>query len=199
MTYHSFLKINRNDYDRIIDLDPSKELISLTNDLYKQDNVKVNDKCIDDTIEICTKFKTNNYLYIPHAICLLSKYPFINQMETCLLSVLKMLSNVKVNSEEINRFLIHIIKEIPIPPINKNLYFYIPNSVLPIELSGGKKTKLPTTIALMNLLFAYFSIENIIFIHYLILMEQKILFIADEFYILTHIIEAFTNLLYPIQ
>jgi len=120
-------------------------------------------------------------------------------METCLLSVLKMLSNVKVNSEEINRFLIHIIKEIPIPPINKNLYFYIPNSVLPIELSGGKKTKLPTTIALMNLLFAYFSIENIIFIHYLILMEQKILFIADEFYILTHIIEAFTNLLYPIQ
>ena len=160
---------------------------------------KVDEKCIDDTINICSKFKTNKYLFIPHAICLLSKSPFVNQMETCLLSILKMLSNTKVGSEDVNRFVLHIIKEIPLPPLNKKLYFYTPNSILPLELSGGKNTKLPSTIACLNLIFHYFSVENIIFIHYLMLMEQKILFVSDEFYILTHVIEAFSVLLYPIQ
>lgn len=197
MTYHFFLKICRNDYDRIIELDPSKELIGFTNEMYKQE--KVNDKYIEETISTCSNFKTNKFLYIPHAICLLSKFPFVNQMETSLLSILKMLSNPNANIEEVNRFLIYLIKEIPLPPINKKLYFYIPNSVLPLELDGGKKYNLPSTIASMSMIFKYFSVENILFIHFLMLMEQKILFVGDEFYILTHIIETFTNLLYPIQ
>ena len=206
MTYHYYVKISLSDFHNKYEINPLKEFLNLekeNEELKLYENNPEKQKLIEDNLqkklEMCSNFLFNDYIFLPKCICLLSKYPYGKQMEKCLETILKMSYDDTVYDGNINRLILHLIKEIPIPPPNKRLLFYIPLQNDPIELSGPLYKNLPILNFHLKILFDLFTIENIIFIHYLMLCEQKILFISDKFDTLTEVIEGFIALLYPLQ
>jgi hypothetical protein len=109
------------------------------------------------------------------------------------------MADTKSYDEDILKQILYLTREIPIPPLNKKLCFYIPNDNEFIEIVAPIYKDLPLiNDNLLNLL-EIFSIENIMIIHNLMLLEQKILFVGDEYCQLSEVIESFTTLLYPIK
>lgn len=131
-------------------------------------------------------------------MCLISKYGFSNQFEKCLEIILKMSLDEKISIDDINKLLIHLIYEIPAPQINKKIFFYVPYRTNPIEIP---QTTEENRLANYNLktILDFFSIENIINIFNLIIMEQKIIFVADEYRLISEISQAFIHLIYPLN
>ena len=135
-------------------------------------------------------------ILIPYCISIVSKYPYKSQMEKCLEEILTLYLNNKKN--EINELINNIINEIPIPSKNQKIIFYLPTISLPIEIISPKNTKLIYTYDIdLIKIFQYFDIDNIIFIFYLIITEQKLLFIHNNYNELTEISFSFINLIYP--
>ena len=216
MTYHYYEKIELSTFKTLYDADPVNEYLNLEKENIelenieldindsektiqeKQDKQKVIEARMTEKLNFCSTI-VNKDIYIPKCICLLSKYPYGNQMEKCLETLLKMSYIDKYNSNDVNKLILHLIKEIPIPPPNTKLQFNIPLQANPIEISGPIYKKLPLLNFNLKIIFDLFSIENIILIHHLMLCEQKILFISNHFYLLTEVIEAFIALFYPLQ
>ena len=206
MTYHYYEKIDLSEFHNKYEMNPVREFLNLEKEteemkLYEnnpeiQKQLEMN---LQKKLEMCSAFLFKENIFIPKCICLLSKYPYSSQMEKCLESVLKMSSHSSFSSADINRFILFLIKEIPIPPSNKRIQFYIPLHSDPVEISGPHYKNLPILTFHLKILFDQFSIENIILIHYLMLCEQKILFICDSLNCLTEVLESFIALLYPLQ
>lgn len=216
MTYHYYEKIELSTFKTLYDADPVNEYLNLEKENIELENIELDINDSEKTIQekqdkqkvivarmteklnFCSTI-VNKDIYIPKCICLLSKYPYGNQMEKCLETLLKMSYIDKYNSNDVNKLILHLIKEIPIPPPNTKLQFNIPLQANPIEISGPIYKKLPLLNFNLKIIFDLFSIENIILIHHLMLCEQKILFISNHFYLLTEVIEAFIALFYPLQ
>jgi hypothetical protein len=120
-------------------------------------------------------------------------------MEKCIQSILIQMADEKTSSSDIYNQILHLTREVPIPPTNKKLNFYIPNNNNYIEILSPTYKDLPIFNDNMSNLLEIFSIENIIIIHSLMLLEQKILFVGDEYWLLSEVIESFISLLYPLQ
>ena len=110
-------------------------------------------------------------------------------------------SNINNKSilDSLHKLIVHFVKEIPSPLDNTRLLFNIPLYLKPLIINGPMIKDIPIVNYPTCTIFKYFSIENIIFIHYLMTIEQKILFIADEYYQLTEIMETFISFLYPLM
>lgn len=150
-------------------------------------------------LEICTNFINNPFLYIPNAICLISKYPFTKQMDKTLEALFKIYTDRNSSQKDINNLLVHIIQEIPIPPQNKKLNFYLPYSMNQIEIYSFLHKDLPYNSIDINKTLNNFSSENFALILFLILFEQKILFVCDEYSLLSDVLLSFTTLIYPFE
>jgi hypothetical protein len=148
-------------------------------------------------LDVCLSFADNDYLYVPYAACLISKHPYIKQMEKSIESVLKISVDDNLSVEDLNKLVCHLIYEIPIPPPNKRLLFYIPYLITPLEIYGSLIRDIPVFSNNLHILFQYFSFENIMLIHMMTLFEQKILFVHDDYKVLSEVSHAFTSLLYP--
>ena len=131
-------------------------------------------------------------IYVPESISLISKFPFINQMSQCLKSMISINDNTKLNL-----FINHIINQVPVPYRNQKIKFYTPIKSNPIKLVSpfilNKTNFSPDNI------FEYFSVDNIITIFYLSLLEQQLLFIDNDHSLLTSISYLFVNLTYPMS
>ena len=139
------------------------------------------------------------YIYLPFCICLLSKYPFFNQMEKCLESLRFTLANNKSNPKEIYDLLLYLIKSIPVPPVGTQLYFPLPyySDFIIINQPIYKDYILFGDNPLI--LLEYLNVDEIIIIMRLLLFEQKILLIGNNYDIITQIIFNFYRILYPFQ
>jgi len=190
------------DFVKIYGFDPPREFLKLEKMVSNMnDNSQIskeNMKTIENNLEICTNLIFCDYVYVPTAICLLSKYPYAKQMEKCLEIIYNMMFDSNENNDEFLKLIIHLLKEIPIPVENTRLLFNIPLYSKPLIINGPIIKDLPIVNYSTCTIFKYFSIENIIFIHYLMTIEQKLLFIADEYYQLTEIMETFISFLYPL-
>jgi hypothetical protein len=206
MTYHFYVKYSLQEFNDKYKINPTKDFLNLekenkelelfSNNPGKQKTITEN---IEKKLKMCSDFFFNDFIYLPTCICLLSRFPYAKQMEKCLESILKLSADEKFNKEDINRMILHLTKEIPLPPPNKRLLFYIPYSINPIEVCGILYKNLPILNYHLKILIDLFSIENIILIHHLMLCESKILFIGDNFSLLTEVIEGYVALLYPLQ
>ena len=131
-------------------------------------------------------------ILLPESISLVSKFPFINQMSQCLKTIISLKENNKSNS-----FINHIINQVPVPSKNQKIKFYTPISPNPLKLVN------PFILNSINYtpenIFVYFSVDNIITIFYLCLLEQQLLFIDDDHNLLSSISYLFSNLTYPIS
>ena len=139
------------------------------------------------------------YVYIPFCISLLSKYPFFNQMEKCLESFRFTILNNNINPTEMYDLLLYLTKSIPVPPIGTKLSFPLPYYPELITINQPLYKDIILFGDNPSIILEYLSVDEIIIILRLLLFEQKILLIGNNYDIISKIAFNFTNLLYPMQ
>ena len=150
-------------------------------------------------IEICQTLLDDDEMYIPFSACLISKFPFVQQSEKCLQSFTEMFFDKKFSDNDIYNYIFYLVNSIIIPPPEKTLNFFIPFSKKVLQIYNQKIMDLPIINNCLWRIFEFLNIDNIITVFHLILLEQKILFVANEHLKLADVIEAFINLIYPFQ
>jgi len=103
----------------------------------------------------------------------------------------------KINDNDINKLLIHLMFELPSPQLNKKILFYVPYKTNPIELTEYDKDNQISNFCLKSIV-DLFSIDNILIIFNLILMEQKIIFVGNDYRMISYITEGFLHIIYPL-
>ena len=115
MTYHFYVKKNNTDYIKEYFMHPLKHHLMKFADPYL-DNGNIDNKVfeeIEKNLEFCQDLGFREFVYIPHCLSIISKYPYINQMSKCLDSIFKILS--ENNEGLINEMIMYLIESIPIP------------------------------------------------------------------------------------
>ena len=205
MTYHFFYKMANSEFTKIYEENPLKHHLKRFGEAYlnlREEELTekmVNE--IQETLKYCEELGFRDYVYIPYCLCLISKYPYINEMEKCLQSIYYLMIN-QINNDniELNKLIMFLIHSVPIP-INRNskLKFYIPYYNNGIEIACPKINDINIININVSMLFKWFSIDNIIIILRLILFEQKLLFVDDNYERLSTVIDIFISLIYPLQ
>ena len=208
MTYHFYLKMETNIYSKIYEMHPLKYLLMKFGDNYLNMREEEMDKGITEQIQKKLKQAEDlgyrDYVYIPHCICLISKYPYVSQMAKCLQTIYNLIINndtLKENVEgnQLNNLIMHIINSLPIPSLKTMVHFYIPYFNEGIRLKCPRLNDLKIINNTLPGLLESFSIDNIITIFKLLLFEKKILFIDDDYARLSNTTDNFISLLYPFQ
>ena len=159
-----------------------------------------------------SRLVSEGIIYIPETISLLSKYPFYNPMNICLNSIISLHT-----FQEKNNLINHIINEIPLPQNLRQIQFFIPSYKDPIilnhsfniykglsmidklsDINFNVKESLLMSQLNSKLLLEKIPIENIIILFELILLEQQILIVENNYHILSEIIFILTTLIYPL-
>ena len=151
---------------------------------------------IDKTLVQAMRIK---YIYIPFCICLLSKYPFFNQMENCLESLRFTIANHKSSPTEIYNLLLYLTKSIPIPQVGTRLNFPLPYYPDFISINQPYYKDIILFGDNPSIIVEYLSVEEIIIILRLLLFEQKVLLVGNNYDIISQIAFNFNLLLYPMQ
>lgn len=186
VSLHYYKKITVEEFEQKFKVNPLKEFAkySMNCDVNVVDQDKFNKQ-----LDILQSFIDCEYIFIPECITLVSRFPFVAQMKTCLQAL------VSMSPSEANELLNHLINEVPIPSQDLKIMFFIQKNITPILLECPL---VPSTSTMMNIrVFDYLSIENIIEIFHLCLLEQKILFIGNNYSVLSAISFWFVNILYP--
>ena len=191
-------KNNEENKDIINDINNQNQKYNLNN---INGNINLNIPNSIDNDEIL-KFNEYDNIYIPECISLVSRFPFFNQLSTCLKTIINMRRKI-VNGDnsqkienEISNFISHLINQVPVASNKYNILFYTPISIEPIILYN------PFLYNFGNFtcqnIFSILSIDNIITIFLLILLEQKIIFVDINHLKLSAITFFFINLIYPL-
>ena len=205
--YHFYRELATNIFEKLYLDNPLKIYLRLFgNKTYNNDKEK---EKLEKDLEICQELAFGEFTYIPYALVLISKFPYIKQMQECLNIIYKLLTNngdilnyleKDINLSLINNILAYLIYGIPIPYNNCEISFNMPLSLNKITLGNPYKNNIKS---IENFNFIYilteFDAENIIKIYRLMLFEKRILFIDNDYNQLSTIIDSFLNLLYPID
>ena len=205
--YHFYRQLEQMIYNKLYIDNPLKiYLRQFGENTYRN---KAEKKLLEKDLEECQELGFREYVYIPYAFVLVSKYPYINQMKSCLNIIYKIIANdkeilnnfdAKIKSSLINDLLAYLIYGIPIPKINTEISFNMPLT--------SNKIKIPSPFngnaqSLENINFcdilSKFCTDNILKIYKLMLFEQKLLFIDEDINRLSSVIGSFINILYPID
>ena len=202
VTYHFYLKMENSIYNNKYEMHPLKDHLRRFADDYlditeKDINKKKNK--IEKDLEKAQNLGFRDFVYIPYCICLISKYPYIDEIKRCLESIYYLIIE-KDKDELINKFIMHLINSVPIPEIQSMVQFYIPyNKENCLKIKYPKLNDLKIMNSSMCNLLKYFPIDLIIFIFRLLLFEKKILFIDNDYTRLSNFTDNFISLLYPFQ
>ena len=147
-------------------------------------------KLIQDNLKLCEDLGFKDYIYVPYCLSLISKYPYILQMERILQIIFKMLSE-----EGLNEFIPFIIDGVYLPDKNSIIKMYLPYCDVPIELNYLKASLINLNMrSLLNL-----NVDHILLIFRILLFEKKILFFDDNYENLSVILDAFLGIIYPFE
>ena len=203
--YHFYRKLDSMNYNQLYFDNPLKLYLRKFGDnTFCNNNEKEE---LEKELLECQELGFRDFVFIPYAMVLVSRYPYINQMKTCLNIIYKIMSNEgtisKSYSENLNlikELLSYLIYSIPIPKMNTEISFNLPLISEKLKLLSPYKDKIRE---LENTNFTYiiskFCPENIIKIYQLILFEQKILFINKDLNCISNVIDSFLSALYPID
>ena len=204
-TYHFYLKIPSDEYVKQYDENPLKYNLRKFADAYTglSEEELTEDKMniIQEKLEFSQELGFRDYVFVPFCICLISKYPYVQEMQKCLKSIYTIIKNG--NNDEsnivINNLIMYLINAIPIPAKKTQIKFLVPYQNNCIDINCPKLDD----INIMNLssswLLKYFSIDNIILIFKLLITEKKILLIDNDYERLSTIADALVSILYPFQ
>ena len=191
VTYHFYHKIINKVYNKLYEKEPLNHILKKTKRM-SQNLVTV----IENNLE---SFQENAYVYVPYCMCLISKYPYIKEMKKCLQSIYTMIiNNLNESNTDLNNLIMHLIHSVPIPEKETRINFFIPYFNDSIQLCCPKINDIKIVNNISNLL-KIFSIDNLMIILRLMLLEKRILFIDDDYERLSLVIDNCLSLLYPFQ
>ena len=204
-TFHFYEKMSNIDFTKNYEINPLKHHLSKFGDeyLFLKDEQYTEEitKKIENILEFCEGLGFRDIVYIPWCICLISKYPYISELDKCLESIYGVLEAKQgLLDFEINDLIMYLINSIPVPDKNMCIQFFLPYSNNPkTEIHCPKIDDISITNSNYIAIFKYLSVDNIILIFRLLLAEKKLLFIHDDYTELTNITNSFISLLYPFQ
>ena len=155
---------------------------------------KYSDKEISQLINMVSSLFIKEEILIPHAICLISKYPYISQMDKTLQGI------IEIQNEDITLKIINqLINQVPIPDKNQKIMYYLPNNEIPLYFASNKNYP-SNHLYQTNLskIFLNISTRKIILIFHLLLCERQLLFIDEDFQNLSNTSLSFIHFLYPL-
>ena len=205
MTYHFYIKMDTEYYNKQYEENPLKYNLRKFGEAYiglREDELTeemIND--IQNNLEWNQELANREIVFVPFCICLISKYPYVKEMQACLKSIYTILNNEQSQNGDfiINDIIMYLINSIPIPTKNTSLKFLLPFNKTCIELDCPKLDD----INVMNLsackLLVLFNVDNLILIFRLLISEKKILLIDKDYEKLSTVADGLVSLLYPFQ
>ena len=204
-TFHFHLKMENDIYSKNYEMHPLKHHLMKFADNYLNMSEEEIDSAMTEEIqknlEQAQDLGFRDNVYIPYSISLISKYPYVTQMEKCVQSIYNLIKNDNDSPKEknnLNMLIMHLINSIPIPDIHSDVIFYVPYYPEGIEIRCPKLNDLKMNTNLSSLL-KLFTIDYIVVIFRFLLFEKKILFIDDDYTRLNNVTDNFISLLYPFQ
>ena len=203
VTYHFYHKIMNDIYNNSYEMHPLKHHLMKFGDSYITLSEKEMDKKnvmgeIQKSLNKSEELGFRDYVYVPICICLISKYPYANEMKKCLQSIYTLIKeNLKDNNVILNNLIMHLIHSVPIPEKDTRVLFYIPYIKKNIKLICPKMQDISVMNTNLSYLLKYFSIDYLVIILRLILFEQRVIFIDDDYTRLSLVIDNFLSLIYP--
>ena len=199
-TIHYFIKMKKQDYIMKYKLNPEDYI----NNKFKGMNNK--DKKFKSNMKMISNILYNKDVLVPESISLISKYPFFTSMEKCLKCI------ISLQKDDMENLINHLINEAPSPKKGHQIQFFIPKLEKPIILNhqynkflkytdkkdGNNNNILSSSQINMKILLEKITIENIRMIFQLLLLEQKILFLDNNYQTLSKISYLFLDLIYPL-
>ena len=199
VTYHFFLRKKNYEFESEYDMSPIKsEIIKYQDEMRKIINDEL-DEDIFIKLNIIGEFNKRDYVNIPYCLCLISKYPYIEQMEICLESILLSIKDEKLNIDELNKYISYIVSSIPTPPNHCRILFPLRYHYKLVEIQFPYFRDInqfgdnPLTI------LDHIDIKNILLLFKLLVFEQKLLIVGKDNDLISQIILNFVTLLYPFE
>ena len=204
MTYHFYLKYNIDNYQKKYEEHPLKYNLSKFADAYTSlseeelTEDKINE--IQELLLFSQELGNRDIIFVPFCICLISKYPYVKEMQKCLNSIYTILNQNEENSPIIiNDLITYLIHAIPIPSKNTNVNFLVPYQKNYIEIDCPKLEDINIMSASATELLKNFSIDNLVVIFRLLITEKKILLIDEDYERLSKVSDGLISILYPFQ
>ena len=196
VTYHFFLKMENKEFQNNYFMSSLRSQILTYQENKSKEIKKENGKDIKKKLDYFNQFQSRSNVYIPFCLCLISKFPFFEEIEKSLQSIFL---SIKYNTtpEKLYNLVRFIVKSIPLPPLKTQISFNLPYINIPFKIQNPYlKDRLEfgdDPIFILKKL----SIENIFCLFHLLILEQKILVIGKENHSISKFITNFNSLLYP--
>ena len=204
MTYHFYIKYRIDEYQKRYEEHPLKYNLSKFADAYTSlseeelTEDKINE--IQEVLFFSQELGNRDIIFVPFCICLISKYPYVKEMEKCLSSIYTMLNQIDENNGLIiNDLITYLIHSIPIPAKNTKVNFLVPYQKKCIQLDCPKLEDINIMSASATELLKNFSIDNLLIIFRLLITEKKILLIDEDYARLSKVADGLISILYPFQ
>ena len=205
MTYHFYIKIPSDEYVKQYEENPLKYNLRKFADAYtglsEEELTEEMMNVIQENLEFSQELGFRDIVFVPFCICLISKFPYVQEMQKCLKSIytiIKNENNIETNLL-INDLIMYLINSIPIPAKNTKIKFLLPYYNNYIDIDCPKLED----INIMNLsaswLLKYFSTDNLVIIFRLLITEKKILLIDNDYERLSTVADGLASILYPFQ
>ena len=140
------------------------------------------------------------YIFIPYSFSIISKIFDIEKFNVILNDLFISFKTNEINSESFDNELVHLIFEIPFPPLNSKFKIFLPNSQIEIY-SSIYENKNYKNINIFNILFEkyFYNINFIVKIFILLLLEKKIIIHSSKHDKIFLTIESLLTLIYPLN
>ena len=198
--YHFYLKMENKEFEESYINTPIKSKMLSYKDETHATLSEESEEDIYDKINIYIELSTKrNYVYIPFCLCLISKYPFIEQMEKCLESIMMSINGKEPNLIDLNELITYIVKSIPAPPYQSKIYFPLPYFNKFIEIQQPYFRDIAQFGDNPIIILNHFSISHILCLFKLLIFEQKVIVVGKNNDLISQIILNFVSLLYPFE
>ena len=197
--YHFYLKMKNEDFESSYQETPIKyKLNTYQNELYSIFNDELEEDILKK-LNIYEEMNLKEYVYIPFCLCLISRYPFFEQMEKCLESIMISINNNEQSIEELNKLITYIVKSIPAPQKYSKIYFPLPYFNKFVEIQQPYFRDITQFGNNPLIILNYLSASHILCLFKLLIFEQKVLVIGKNNDIISQILLNFVSLLYPFE
>ena len=188
--YHFYIKVDNKNLSNIYNTEFLQKIALIC----KEESVYNTEK----TQNLINLINSKTYVFVPYALCLISKEPHFVEMEKCLNSIFLTLKYSNSQGHEIYELLSLLINSIPSPSPNTSIFFPLPNCNELIKLTHSGYQELSFGDNPISL-FDKLNKELIIIIFRLMILEKKILFISEDYNNLTEVSINMISLLYPLE
>ena len=205
MNFHFYLKMDNIKYPKIYENTSLKyntqkfadAYINLGEEELTEDIIaKVQEK-----LAFCAELGSYDYVNVPFCICLISKYPYVQEMKNCLQSIYTILTNENNENSNllINDLIMYLINSVPIPAKDTKVEFLIPYYNNYIEIDCPKVDDINIMNLSASTALKKFGIENLITIFRLLITEKKLLLVDTDYDTLSTVADGLVSILYPFQ